>query len=379
MILFFAKEIGGNHGNPTANLDLVISLLITNRKVGIVYFSKVNIPESVNGKKIHPLLIDHKFKAWPPTKKDQDDLTGLIASIDLEVVISSDYAFHNFIKFKILNNSKNRLIVKTVVISHTQPKNYNFSVPIEEIINRANEYDHFVSVSKNVLKEWKDHGLKTVDSQCHHIPNCCNELGLPELTNLDKLEVRDRLKLPHHCFISVCVATIQNRKNQQLIINNAHSLLENFPNDLFLFVGAITNMGGTKIAEQIYNSKYKENFKLVGEVDDARPYIKAADMLILPSLAEVLPISILEAMAVRTPVLASDVGGVSEMIKHNENGFYFNVSNNKEFLEFYSRLRKDETLRQEFTESSYKKYLSKFSRKCHEKLWNKLLQGICTN
>ena len=97
MILFFAKEIGGNHGNPTANLDLVISLLITNRKVGIVYFSKVNIPESVNGKKIHPLLIDHKFKAWPPTKKDQDDLTGLIASIDLEVVISSDYAFHNFI------------------------------------------------------------------------------------------------------------------------------------------------------------------------------------------------------------------------------------------------------------------------------------------
>lgn len=376
MILFFAKEIGGNHGNPTANLDFVISLLLTKIKVGIIYFSRIKIPELINGKNIPQLSLDYKIESWPPAQNDQDDLVKLISSNKLEVVISSDYAFHNFIKYKILNNLKKTQSVKKVVISHTQPKNYKFSIPFEEIITRANEYDHFVTVSKNVLQEWKNHGLKTQDSKCHHIPNCCNESGLLELEKLSKQEVRQRLKLPKHCFISVCVATIQHRKNQQLIINNAHSLFEKYPNDLFLFVGGITNLGGAEIAEQIYNSKYKENMKLMGEVDDARPYIRAADILVLPSLGEVMPITILEATALKTPALASNVGGIDEVIDHLKTGLHFDVNNSVEFLKHFMMLRKNKEFRESIAANALIKFKDNFSRSMHESEVKKLIQGI---
>lgn len=44
---------------------------------------------------------------------------------------------------------------------------------------------------------------------------------------------------------------------------------------------------------------------------------KAADAFILPSLTEQLPVSILEAMASGLPIIATDVGGVSEVIDNN--------------------------------------------------------------
>ena len=140
----------------------------------------------------------------------------------------------------------------------------------------------------------------------------------------------------------------------KLIIENASWFRKNFPSDLFYFIGGVSDFGGQGIVDQIQSPKNEDNLKLVGEVEQALPYIRAADLLILPSLAEVFTNINLEAMALRTP--ASNVGEVSELINHKENGFYFNVSNNEEFLERYAHLRKNGRLRSRFAEISYNKY-----------------------
>lgn len=57
-----------------------------------------------------------------------------------------------------------------------------------------------------------------------------------------------------------------------------------------------------------------------GQVDNARPFYAVADLLVLPSHSEGSPNVLLEAMAARVPVVATDVGGVSEIVTNEESG-----------------------------------------------------------
>lgn len=63
-----------------------------------------------------------------------------------------------------------------------------------------------------------------------------------------------------------------------------------------------------------------ENVHCLGEIKNAFVYLKYADLFMLPSNYEGLPISILEALSYGVPVIASDVGGVSEVLD-GHNGF----------------------------------------------------------
>lgn len=50
-------------------------------------------------------------------------------------------------------------------------------------------------------------------------------------------------------------------------------------------------------------------------------FLKGVDLYVCPSLCEVMPFSILEAMASSLPIIASDIGGVSDLVKNGVNGY----------------------------------------------------------
>jgi glycosyltransferase involved in cell wall biosynthesis len=61
-------------------------------------------------------------------------------------------------------------------------------------------------------------------------------------------------------------------------------------------------------------------FRFLGQRWDVPGLLGAADLFVLPSLSEGLPLTVLEAMAAGTPVVATDVGGTSEALVHGETG-----------------------------------------------------------
>lgn len=73
--------------------------------------------------------------------------------------------------------------------------------------------------------------------------------------------------------------------------------------------------------------------------------LAAADVFILPSYNEGLPMSMLEAMAWGLPVIVTPVGGIPEVINHNQNGLLVQPGNIEQLVQAIQNLIRDESLR----------------------------------
>lgn len=77
---------------------------------------------------------------------------------------------------------------------------------------------------------------------------------------------------------------------------------------------------------------------LLGRVGDVAPYLKAADLFLLPSHTEGLSNALLEAMSTGLPCVATRVGGAIDLIDHSNNGWLVNRNAPDEMLAAISLL-----------------------------------------
>jgi len=120
-------------------------------------------------------------------------------------------------------------------------------------------------------------------------------------------------------------------KNHNGLFTIYKKFLEKFPNS------HLHLLGDGPLKEEIENNAKEiglsNNTTFYGWVDNPIDYIAKADMLVLPSLVEGLPSVLLEAMMVKTTIVAYDVGGVSEIIKNLKTGYLVPINDEKLFLE----------------------------------------------
>lgn len=77
---------------------------------------------------------------------------------------------------------------------------------------------------------------------------------------------------------------------------------------------------------QVEVDNHPDNVYFLGNIPDAGRYNSIADLFILPSNYEGLPMVILEAMSAGKSVVASNVGGISEIVVNGENGYVVELS-----------------------------------------------------
>src|SRR5262249_52319646 len=73
-----------------------------------------------------------------------------------------------------------------------------------------------------------------------------------------------------------------------------------------------------RIEQTIAALRLRDQVNLVGQVSDVSPYYELAGLFVLPSLSEGSPNVLLEAMAASLPIVATAVGGVPEIVSHDE-------------------------------------------------------------
>jgi glycosyltransferase involved in cell wall biosynthesis len=114
------------------------------------------------------------------------------------------------------------------------------------------------------------------------------------------------------------------RKGVDLLVRAAARVLETRKQVVFVAVGQVP-IGNPVDYQARYESLARElgiadRFRFVGFREDVRPAVAEFDMLVLPSLQEPFGRSIIEAMALGTPVVASRVGGIPEIITDGRDG-----------------------------------------------------------
>lgn len=102
----------------------------------------------------------------------------------------------------------------------------------------------------------------------------------------------------------------------------ANLVLSVAPQVRIKLVGGIDLRNPTSLTEAEAHRMASESGVIwVGQVDDVRPYLAEADVVVLPSYREGTPMSLLEAAAMAKPIIATDVPGCTEVVKHGVNGY----------------------------------------------------------
>ena len=76
-----------------------------------------------------------------------------------------------------------------------------------------------------------------------------------------------------------------------------------------------------------------KNIYLIEFIPNAVDYLKAFNIFVLPSTKEGLPYTIIEAMIAEIPIIATNVGGIPEMIENNIDGILIKSKNSQIFAE----------------------------------------------
>jgi len=107
-------------------------------------------------------------------------------------------------------------------------------------------------------------------------------------------------------------------------------------------------IGGGPLEETIKKAVKKKglenNILMTGEVKNIYPLLEEADIIVVPSDFEAFPYVVLEAMALSRPVIASDAGGLSEMIENGVSGLLVKAGDERGLADAIIKLLKDKKL-----------------------------------
>jgi glycosyltransferase involved in cell wall biosynthesis len=183
------------------------------------------------------------------------------------------------------------------------------------------------------------------------------DASIEKKVNIDKVKkIRDSFGTN---LLIGTAAALTEQKNIPNLIEAAKVVLNKYPNAKFIVAGE------GKLREKLQNLINKlgleERFLLIGFKEDIYNYIKALDIFVLPSDNEGFSGSILNAMILKVPVVATDAGGAKEVILNKETGILVPKRNPEKLADGIIKMIEDKALRETCTKNAYRMVKEKFT------------------
>lgn len=147
---------------------------------------------------------------------------------------------------------------------------------------------------------------------------------MPELLAASRPRVRGELGIPEDAPVAIMVGRLTREKGPIEFLRAARRVLKHHPGAHFILVGGVLRSERDRIARRIGRmageGKLKGRVHLLGFREDVPELLAASDLFVLPSWREGLPVSIIEAMMVGLPVVATNIRGCREAVVDGTTG-----------------------------------------------------------
>jgi glycosyltransferase involved in cell wall biosynthesis len=152
-------------------------------------------------------------------------------------------------------------------------------------------------------------------------------------------------------------------KGQLELIGAASRLRDTFPNLHIVILGADVPEVRAEYEKKAREGGITERLHFGGFQKDVRPFLQEFDLFVHPSYGEPFSLVLLEAMAMRKPVIACDTGGTPEMITHGQDGWLVRERSEEDVAEAISALLSDGERSRQIAQRARETVRARFTRR----------------
>jgi len=174
-----------------------------------------------------------------------------------------------------------------------------------------------------------------------------------EKRKVDRIQKREELGIANDCILIVTAGRLVPVKGQSYLITAFAQVITEIPNIRLVFLGDGVLRG--ELSGQVKTLGLEKQVLFLGMRSDVPEIISCSDLFVLPSINEGFGVVLLEAMAMKCPIVATNVGGVPEVVLDGETGILVPPGDPVQLAGGIIRLLKDTSLALKMAECGYQR------------------------
>jgi glycosyltransferase involved in cell wall biosynthesis len=205
-----------------------------------------------------------------------------------------------------------------------------------------------VAVSDYVAKHIESKlGLNQMAIQVIH--NCADSTQITPSVSDPRRKIYLELNLGEDAQLILNVGRVTDQKCHIELVEAFSRIAIQHPNALLVVIGSKADKQYLDRLEEVIKSKnLPGRILLIGPRRDIPDWLSVCDLFVFPSKFEGLPVALSEALAAGMACIATNVGAIPELIRHEQTGLLVSLGDIEALAQSITRLLKDKELRQKY-------------------------------
>ncbi len=194
-------------------------------------------------------------------------------------------------------------------------------------------------------------------------------------SSVDRDRIRHELGISADSFVLAQVARLDYLKDHATALRMIRRVADRLPGAQLLLVGEGPER--TQVESLIAQLGLANQVRLLGQRSDVPCILQASDVVILTSISEGIPLTLIEAMAAELPVVATDVGGVNEVVVHGKTGLLAGTGDDSALAQHVIELAGDRHARERMGRLGQARARALFSESRMHSGYVELFESLC--